>query len=173
VDGDIMGVVEYVLHDGELTVSNILVRPEFRRKGYGSRMMQYLKEKYRGEYEYTPSMKTSDGAEFKHKDIEDLNSLDESKSNKKQYLGQCDLLRHASPKNEDNWHQMMSNKRKISFKSFIDSVDMTKMLDDDENPVDYIKDALRQDSSSAAYVSNWGDEECMFFQTAGFEFIFI
>ena len=67
----------------------------------------------------------------------------------------------------------MNNKKQISFDEFIKSVDMLKMLDDDENPSDYIKDALRQDSSSAAYISNWGDEECMFFQTAGFEFIFV
>lgn len=92
---------------------------------------------------------------------------------KKQYLGQCDLLRHASPKNETYWHDMMNNKKQISFDDFLKSVDMLKMLDDDENPSDYIKDALRQDSSSSAYISNWGDKECMFFQTAGFEFIFI
>jgi len=82
VNDEIMGMVEYVLHDGELSVSNILVRPEFRRKGYGSRMMQYLKEKYKGEYEYVPSMQTSDGAAFKHKDIADLNSLNEKILNK-------------------------------------------------------------------------------------------
>jgi ribosomal protein S18 acetylase RimI-like enzyme len=72
VNNDIVGMVEYVLFDGVLSVSNILVRPEFRRKGYGSRMMKFLKEKYKGEYEYKPSIKTSDGVAFQHKEISDL-----------------------------------------------------------------------------------------------------
>lgn len=75
INNDIVGLVEYVLYDGEMTISNIVVRPEFRRKGYASRMMQYLKEKYKGEYEYVPSMKTPDGSEFKHKNINDLFKL--------------------------------------------------------------------------------------------------
>jgi ribosomal protein S18 acetylase RimI-like enzyme len=31
VDGNIVGAVEYVLYDDELTVSNIHIKPEFRR----------------------------------------------------------------------------------------------------------------------------------------------
>ena len=92
---------------------------------------------------------------------------------KKQYIGQCDLLRHKCVENEGYWHEMMKNKYRISFKEFISSVDMARMLDDDETPSDYIKDALKQDISTAAYISNWGDKECMFLQTAGFEFIFV
>ena len=38
-------------------------------------MMKYLKQKYQGEYKYVPSMKTTDGAEFKHKEVKDLYSL--------------------------------------------------------------------------------------------------
>lgn len=92
---------------------------------------------------------------------------------KKQYLGQCDLLRHQCTNNEEFWQSMMQNKKQIPFKTFIQNVDMQKMLDDDVTPVDYIKDTLREDSETAAYVSNWGDKECMFLQTAGFEFIFV
>ncbi len=75
INGNVMGVVQYVLYDGELTVSHIEVREGFRRKSYGSAMMKYLKQKYQGEYKYVPSMKTTDGAEFKHKEVKDLYSL--------------------------------------------------------------------------------------------------
>lgn len=92
---------------------------------------------------------------------------------KKQYLGQCDLLRHASNENEAKWHEMMNNKQPISFIKLINSVEMSSMLDDDEEPSQYIKDALREDPETSAYISNWGNNECMFLQTAGFEFIFI
>ncbi|MEK6828580.1 MAG: GNAT family N-acetyltransferase [Nanoarchaeota archaeon] len=69
IDGEIIGVVQYVLFDGELTVSDILVRPEFRRQGFGSRMMKYIKQAH-PEYKYVPSMKTDLGAKFVHKDID-------------------------------------------------------------------------------------------------------
>ncbi len=68
VDEQIVGAVEYVLYDGELTVSNIHVRPEYRRQGYGSRLMKYIQQE-NPEYKYVPSMKTDDGAAFKHKDL--------------------------------------------------------------------------------------------------------
>jgi GNAT superfamily N-acetyltransferase len=74
---EILGITQYTLFEGELTVSNIFIRPEFRRKGYASRMMQYIKQD-NPEYQYKPSMKTDLGAKFKHKDIQgDLNSVDE------------------------------------------------------------------------------------------------
>lgn len=92
---------------------------------------------------------------------------------KKQYLGQCDLLRHKCTENEEFWYDMMKNKHKISFNDFISNVDMSRMLDDDENPIQYIKDAIRQDPETAAYTSNWGNKPAMFLQVAGFEFIFI
>jgi ribosomal protein S18 acetylase RimI-like enzyme len=76
LNGEIVGMVNYVIFEGILTVSNILVRPEFRRKGYGSRMMQYVK-KIHPEAEYKPSVKTDLGVVFKHKEIPDLNTLEE------------------------------------------------------------------------------------------------
>ena len=76
LNGEIVGMVNYVIFEGILTVSNILVRPEFRRKGYGSRMMQYVK-KIHPEAEYKPSVKTDLGVAFKHKEIPDLNTLEE------------------------------------------------------------------------------------------------
>ena len=68
VDGDIAGLVQYVLYDGELSVSYIFVRPEFRRQGYGSRLMKYIQQE-NPDYKYKFSMKTDDGAVFNHKDI--------------------------------------------------------------------------------------------------------
>lgn len=65
---EIIGVVEYVLYDEELTVSNIFIRPEFRRQGYGSRLMKYIKQQ-NPNYKYKSSMKTDLGSAFKHKDI--------------------------------------------------------------------------------------------------------
>jgi len=98
---------------------------------------------------------------------EDINNT------KKPYLGQCDLVRRKCDTNEEYWHDMMANRREISFEDFIRSVDIQSMLDDDETPEGYIQDAVRQDPETAAYISNWGDREAMFLQVAGFEFIFV
>ena len=68
VDGDIVGAAEYVLYDGELTISDIQVKPEWRRKGMGSRLMKYIMQE-NPEYTYVPSYKTEDGSKFMHKDL--------------------------------------------------------------------------------------------------------
>jgi len=68
VDGEIMGYVQYVLYGNELTISDILVRPEERRKGYASRLVKYILQENPG-YKYEESMKTTDGSNFKHKDL--------------------------------------------------------------------------------------------------------
>jgi hypothetical protein len=68
VDRELAGYVEYVLYDGELTVSDIQIEPKWRRKGMGSRLMKYIKEE-NPEYTYVPSYKTELGAAFVHKDI--------------------------------------------------------------------------------------------------------
>lgn len=99
--------------------------------------------------------------------------LNEGLQTKKQYIGQCDTLRRKCDNNEEFWHSMMKNKKKISFKNFINRVDFNQILDNDETPEQYIKDALMTDNETAAYISNWGDKEAMFLQTAGFEFIFV
>lgn len=80
INGEIVGMVQYVIFRGELTVSDIIVRPEFRRKGFGSRMMQYLKQEH-PDAKYTPSFKTELGSKFNHKTIYGkLDSLDELKN---------------------------------------------------------------------------------------------
>jgi ribosomal protein S18 acetylase RimI-like enzyme len=75
MDDDIIGVVEYTTYEGELTISNIIVRPEYRRRGVASRLVKMMKDKH-PEYTYVPSMKTDDGAKFKHNDVKDLYNLD-------------------------------------------------------------------------------------------------
>lgn len=77
---EIIGMVQYTLYDGEISVKDIIVRPEFRRKGFGSRMMQYIK-KHHPDHKYVPSMKTDLGAKFKHKEIMgDIKKFNEFKS---------------------------------------------------------------------------------------------
>lgn len=68
VDEEIVGVVQYTLFDDELTIKHIFIRPDYRRKGYGSRLMKYIK-KENAEYTYKSSLKTELGADFKHKDL--------------------------------------------------------------------------------------------------------
>ena len=92
---------------------------------------------------------------------------------KKRYFGQCDVVRGMSDQNEEFWHSMMANKKQIPIEKFLSSVDFKAVLDDDENPNDYINDAIRQDPDTATYLSTWDNKETMFLQTAGFEFIFI
>lgn len=68
IDDEIIGMVQYTLYNGDLTVRNIVVRPEFRRQGYGSKMMKHIKQQH-PDYKYTPSMKTDLGSKFVHKDV--------------------------------------------------------------------------------------------------------
>jgi hypothetical protein len=68
VNEEIVGIVQYVLFEDELSISHIFVRPEFRRLGYGSKLMKYIKEQ-NPDYHYVPSFKTDLGAAFKHKDV--------------------------------------------------------------------------------------------------------
>jgi len=87
VDGEIVGVAQYVLYDDELTISDIFVRPEFRRQGFGSRLMKYIKQQ-NPDHHYKPSMKTELGAKFVHKEL----GLDE---------GLSDILKGKDPK--ESW----------------------------------------------------------------------
>ena len=89
------------------------------------------------------------------------------------YIGVCDKVRSLSDENEQNWHKMMANKKKISTKLFFASVNMRDILDDDENEKTWDSENRRADSASAPYKSIWGTKQCMFYQHAGFEFIFV
>ena len=68
VNNEPVGGVDYVLYGNELTVSDIIVKPEWRRKGFGSRLMYYIRLK-NPEYKYVPSMKTDLGSKFKAKKV--------------------------------------------------------------------------------------------------------
>ena len=129
---------------------------------------RYGHEKYIGDYEKFIRDRLSENF---RKELLVLHESDQPV--KKSYLGQCDLVRRECDVNEVHWHEMMENRKQIPFEKFIRSVDMTSMLDDDETPEGYIQDAIRQDSETATYISNWGDQEAMFLQVAGFEFIFV
>lgn len=79
---DILGYVSYTLYNGELTVKNIVVHPDYRRLGLGSRMMQYIKKEHPN-YKYVQSGLSELGAKFKHKDIKDLSKTENKKMSRK------------------------------------------------------------------------------------------
>ena len=92
------------------------------------------------------------------------------------YLGQCDRVRRISASNEEKWHQMMGCAEKVPTKTFLDHVDFSPLLEEDEpeHTADrYIADAKREDPTTGTYRSWWGDKRAWFLQTAGFEFIFV
>jgi hypothetical protein len=64
----IIGFSRYVLYNHELTISYIIIKPEYRRQGYASRLLKYIKQKNL-EYKYKSSLKTPEGAAFKPKDL--------------------------------------------------------------------------------------------------------
>jgi GNAT superfamily N-acetyltransferase len=76
LNDDILGMVQYTIYDGELTVNDIIVLPKYRRQGIGSKMMQYIKQQY-PDAKYVPSMMTDLGVKFKHKHHDDLNNMNE------------------------------------------------------------------------------------------------
>jgi GNAT superfamily N-acetyltransferase len=78
-DDEIIGYVSYVIYDNEITVSDILVRPNRRREGFGSMLIKKMKQLH-PESTYKPSLKTDLGAKFVHKDVklnEELNRIKE------------------------------------------------------------------------------------------------
>lgn len=80
INGEIVGLAQYTLYNNELTISHIFVRPEMRRRGYGSRIIAFLKKEY-PEYQYQPSMKTDLGSKFIHKDVNPYQDLNEDTFN--------------------------------------------------------------------------------------------
>ncbi len=98
--------------------------------------------------------------------------LNEGKKYK--FLGMCDKVRSLSDANEEYWHKMIAKRKKISNKQFIQLSDVSSLLDDEEDDInDFFNDNKRQDSSSASYKSIWNKTPCTYYQTAGFEYIFV
>ncbi len=85
------------------------------------------------------------------------------------FIGPCDRVRNKSEENEQFWHEMMKNKKKISMKKFAGLADTEAMLDEGETLKDYVND----NTDVEFYSSNWGKKKAVFLQTSGFEFIFV
>jgi hypothetical protein len=84
------------------------------------------------------------------------------------YLGQCDRLRKNC--GEDDWVRMMELKEPVPIEELESMVDTGAVLDD---PDETLADFGADDPDSGAYKSSWGDKPCYFFQTSGFEFIWV
>jgi len=101
IDDEIMGMIEYVLFEGKISISVIVVKPKFRRKGFGSRMVQAMKNNH-PEYEYEESMKTDLGAKFKHKKIDNIHTIPEGVSQLGHKLPVADVFAHNNLNNGPN-----------------------------------------------------------------------
>jgi GNAT superfamily N-acetyltransferase len=66
LNGDIVGYVQYVLYNGELTISNIFIHPSYRRMGFASRLFKYITQE-NPKYKYKGSLKTDLGSKLKYK----------------------------------------------------------------------------------------------------------
>jgi len=67
-DDEIVGYVSFVIYDNEITVSDILVRPNRRREGFGSMLIKKMKQLH-PESTYKPSLKTDLGDKFTNKNV--------------------------------------------------------------------------------------------------------
>lgn len=95
----------------------------------------------------------------------------ESKEMKFEYFNQCDRWRIKYPNGESGWQEMMANKTPMNIGNFKKMVDFDGLLDsDDEN--DTIENYIMGDPDSGFYHSEIQGTKVLFFQTAGFEFIF-
>ena len=80
-----------------------------------------------------------------------------------EFVGQCDRLRRT-PGGEDKWQEMMKSRREISEEDFLQHVDPTPLLDEDETWEQW-KESAGEDL--AFFESDYE----YFVQVAGFEFI--
>jgi hypothetical protein len=86
------------------------------------------------------------------------------------YIGLCDLLRRT-PEGENNWQIMMENKKLVPEKDFITQCDFSPLLDEGETILDFLH-YHSDDPDSNFYESIWDKIPCIFFQSAGFEYVF-
>jgi hypothetical protein len=87
-DEEVIGYVQYVIFENEITVSDILVRPNRRRENFGSMLIKKMKQLHPNA-KYKPSLKTDLGSKFIHKDVdvnEQLNEKTDFSKEKKQGL---------------------------------------------------------------------------------------
>ena len=84
------------------------------------------------------------------------------------YLGQCDRVR-CDDVGENRWQRMVTNHSKVSMDEFLSRCQTEALLDEDES----IEDFIAADPDSYFAKSWWGDQECYYIMTHGFEFIFV
>lgn len=77
-DGEIIGYVSYVIYKGEITISDIVVRPNRRREGFGSMLVKKMKNLH-PDSTYRPSYMTDLGSKFIHRDVEINEQIDRIK----------------------------------------------------------------------------------------------
>ena len=86
---------------------------------------------------------------------------------KPKFLGTCDHFRQTE-EGERQWQIMMQTKKLISEKEFLQKANVNDVLDEGETWEDYKETAKRENDPLQFYESSNG---LVFFQTAGFEFI--
>lgn len=67
-NGEVVGYVQYTVFKNQITINDILVRPDRRREKFGSILVKKMKSLH-PEAEYIPSLKTDLGSKFIHKDV--------------------------------------------------------------------------------------------------------
>ncbi len=88
------------------------------------------------------------------------------------YLGQCDVIRRT-PEGELFWAEMMESKKAISLGDFCKAVNTHSFDAIDWHEGETLSDYIRDDETSGFYESLVHGRTVYFFQTCGFEFIFI
>lgn len=85
------------------------------------------------------------------------------------YLGLCSNVRRTDS-GEAKWHAMMAGAIDVPIEALILFVGIDGLEDVLGGEFDSYH---AQDPSAKACVSIWGDESCMFYQNAGFEYIWV
>jgi hypothetical protein len=101
--------------------------------------------------------------------------IPEYKANKMEILEVCDKFRTKYKNGEKLWNEMMGNKiqTNISLEAFVNKCNMDRFLDEDETSIEYMEYQKNNDPDFGIYESKMMNEDCMFFQVAGFEYIFV
>ncbi len=112
------------------------------------------------------------GESSKHKSVKEIQlehngALAYFPDKQANFLGSCDHFRQTV-EGEAQWQVMMQTKKPISERDFLRKVDVRDVLDEGETWKEYKEVAKREGSPLEFYESS---NRLVFFQTAGFEFI--
>ena len=185
IKGGMVGATTMDVEDKEYYRFDIGIDPQYQGYGISTKLLQFMFEdaKKIGHHYITaqvtnPKLFKTLGDKYGFNLESDSGQKYATKRFKK-YIGQCDKLRVENPdnkdfeKNEAYWQEMDKNKIEISVERFIDEVNMYNLLDEDDTPLSYIEQAKMSDNETATYISNWGDNECMFLYCHDYEFIYV